>query len=517
MRRLLCFLFSGCLALLLAGCSGGGGGEVGGTTWDFLVYMDGDNNLQPYMLDSLNQLERAGSTDQVNILVLFDGKTGAYANGTILYRVTKDTGSSITSTVLQNLPEQDMSNPATLRDFIIYCQTNYPSDRTVLTLKDHGGGVWPKSAGQTPSPRGICWDDTTTGTDPWNCLTTDEVASALTQARAATGRKVDLIQMDACLMQTLEVAYEWRGQADCLVGSEEISWTDGFDYEQIVRHLLDNPGLSVKDYAVALVDDYYQTNLDHGRDTSFSALDLGQPLQDLFSAFQVFAADLAGTGDTESVVSAWAGVVSFNYFELKDLAEFVSMVRTSTSDITLRDSADAIAAAIPDVVIHHHETGGLADHAAGISITLPGNGEWWYYYAGATQYVTLALANDSQWDEFLTAFRNYAPDTCVSISWTSGNCDLGIVEPGSGTTYWSGDTAVPLYGILTPDRTYGGSECWALDRSSHALGSYDAYVWSEDYFGKVKAYITRDGITTESEITVSPGQSYLIKSLSIGE
>jgi len=47
--------------------------------------------------------------------------------------------------------------------------------------------------------RGICWDDTT-GSFPWNCLTTDEVRVALFQARAQTGKKIN---MDAVLPRCL--------------------------------------------------------------------------------------------------------------------------------------------------------------------------------------------------------------------------------------------------------------------------------------------------------------------------
>ena len=172
--------------------------------WNFLVYLAADNNLESYAIADLNEMEEIGSTDQVNVLVLidrhpeYDTSNGNWT-GTRLYYVTKDSNTSIIkSTLLAELGERDMSDPTTLRDFIIYCQTNFPADKTCLTLWNHGGGVYPRSisggkrntkssAALKNELRGICWDDTTGGT-AWDCLTTDEVARALAEARATAER-----------------------------------------------------------------------------------------------------------------------------------------------------------------------------------------------------------------------------------------------------------------------------------------------------------------------------------------
>ena len=273
--------------------------------WNFLVYLDGDNDLETQAIMDFNEMEFIGSNSQVNVLVLFDRHPDYdYSNGdwtgTRLYRVNYDTNSNvINSQLLADYGEKDMSDPATLRDFIIYCQTYYPAGHTVLTLWNHGAGVYPKAfeidktkstASDSTSAKGICWDDTS-GPRPWNCLTTDEVAAALAAARTSTGQKIDIINLDACLMQLLEVAYEWKEQADFLVGSEETIPGDGDDYDTVLGHLTGNPNVTSRDLAIQLVTDYYNYYNNAWSNTTYSALDLAA-ITGFMPAFQTLATEL---------------------------------------------------------------------------------------------------------------------------------------------------------------------------------------------------------------------------------
>ena len=44
--------------------------------WTFMVYLDADNNLEKYGIKDLNEMEKIGSTDEVNVVVLFDRWNG---------------------------------------------------------------------------------------------------------------------------------------------------------------------------------------------------------------------------------------------------------------------------------------------------------------------------------------------------------------------------------------------------------------------------------------------------------
>ncbi|MGE5558586.1 MAG: clostripain-related cysteine peptidase [Bacillota bacterium] len=392
-------------------------------TWNFLVYLDGDNNLESYAISDINEMEQIGSTADVNILVLvdripgYDSSNGDWS-GTRLYYVKQDADTStINSYLLEDLGERDMSNPATLKDFIIYCQKYFPAQHTVLTLWNHGGGVYPRSLSaperkvkeekiqrapekQSSGARGICWDDTT-GTGGFDCLTTDEVASALSNARAITGKKIDIINMDACLMQTLEVAYEWRNEADYLVGSEETVPCDGNDYDLLLGHLTATPSQTPETFAITLVDDYY-SYYSSTTYTTYSAIKLGTVFDTFMNNFKALATRLKDTSDHTGVINAWDYTTYFTNYENNDIYDFCQELITYSSDGNVTSAASNLISSFATVVIHCHNTSPYTTIAHGMYILLPGDSVIWSDYS--TEYVKLKLAMDTDWNEFISAF-----------------------------------------------------------------------------------------------------------------
>ena len=393
--------------------------------WNFLVYLDGDNNLESQAIIDVNEMEQIGSNQDVNIIVLVDRIPGYDTSNenwttTRLYYITRDSNTStISSTLLTDLGERDMSDPNTLRDFVIYCQDNFPAEKTCLTLWNHGGGVYPRSYSKDKrssvsyqssikgGARGLCWDDTT-GTSAWDCLTTDEVAIALSQARAQTGKKIDVINMDVCLTQMIEVAYEWRNEANFLVGSEETVPVDGNDYKTVLQHLTGTPSMSAQDFAKILVDDY-QSYYDGDDDTTYSYVDLGTPFTTLMNSFESFAQALYNTNDLASVYNAWWNYTTyFDYEENLDLYDLADDLSSLSEDDAVISAANSLKTAISDAV-YYKNTGIYAGSewpAYGLAVLLPTDEEW-VYYSGSDQYVTLALSQDTLWDEFILRFVEY--------------------------------------------------------------------------------------------------------------
>jgi hypothetical protein len=124
--------------------------------WTFMVYMAADNNLDPVAMEDLNEMEVAGSTADVNIIVLQD----RYGNdNTQLYRVTKEATPSteIVSTPLTGPfgTETNMGDPATLISFVEWTITNYPASHYSLIMWDHGSGWKTLKVSETPF-KGVC-------------------------------------------------------------------------------------------------------------------------------------------------------------------------------------------------------------------------------------------------------------------------------------------------------------------------------------------------------------------------
>lgn len=420
--------------LILSGCGGAGGSNIanddglGGSTppdynpkeWNFLVYFNGDTNLDLATIGNINQMELVGSTDKVRVLVLVDRAQGSKWSTTRLYYVTYDTDlNKIGSTLLFDYGEKDMSDPNTLKDFIVYCQQTFPAAHTALSIYAHGGGVWPRGVTKPDkqNSKGMSWDNTSY-TNDFDCLTTDKMAQALSQARAITSQKLDLFYLDSCIMQMTEVAYEWRNEADYLVGSEEDTFTMNnmsSDYYHILQNLntIANNGQTSRDFAVSLVDVFYAMNLSRKTTTTISAVDLAH-FNQLFPAFQDFAAKLNATGNLAEVKNAYNATTYFahdiaDFHENHDLYDFADKISTSVSDNALVAAANNLKAAIPQVVFYHKETGKYEGttpaygSAYGLAILLPKASEWTKYSSGEG-YVKLKLAQDSEWDEFIGRF-----------------------------------------------------------------------------------------------------------------
>ena len=514
--------------------------------WDFLVYMDGDNNLEGEAIADFNEMERIGSNSDVNVLVLLD-RSPDYdtSNGnwqdTRLYRVTKDNADSpsLVSEWLQDYgkAELNMADPNTLRNFIVYCQQHYPAEHTLLTLWNHGGGVRPRAIGakdkfqrslalqsafrQTPLAKGICWDDTT-GTDLWSCLTTDKVAEALAGARNITGKKIDILNLDACLMQLLEQAYEWRNEADYMVGSAEDVPSTGNAYDAVLRHLTANPNMSAASLAVTLVEDYYDNYRTQKPvpNTTYSALNL-RALPAMMPLFANFAAALKRSTDLTGIYRAAFETDYYDYPENSDLDGFAYFLAKYTTDQSLKSAAGALQTGISGAVLAHRETGIHVGAAHGLAILLPTSDEW-SNYSAANQYALLRLAQDTEWDDFI---RNYAAYTAqaigkedhmtVQITWDSGDCDLEMIE-SHGPHYiefYNVVSGTTPNGYFSPDARNGGMESYTL-KPTHAIGYYLPGFRRFSSSGTVTVAITVNGINNRYAIDIpKDGQLHVLPDL----
>ena len=148
----------------------------------------------------------------------------------------------------ENRNLKTMEDPAELTDFIKWTAENYPADRYMLVLWDHGGGV----------PYGYGVDQLGHRTDAGDRtgLSVSEVA----EAAKASGVKFDVIGFDACLMQDIEVATALEPCADYYLASQETEGGFGWYYTSAFGKLAENPGLSSEEFGKDMVSAYDQFN-----------------------------------------------------------------------------------------------------------------------------------------------------------------------------------------------------------------------------------------------------------------
>jgi len=240
--------------------------------WAILVYMAADNNLFPFALWDLYEMEaayktrdRAGSTLKTDLIVQVDG-TGTndlrrlhIFSGPVEYKEKlKDdfvNGSldNVKSPVIEKLVEKNSdSEKKRLEDFLLWAQEKYPARNTMVIVWGHGQGwksypVDDKAKGRLlertelpsfPKPKpdpsfgGIAFRQSS-GT----ALDIPALADVLGTFRAVAGKPVDVYASDACLMQMLEVGYELSPNARFLVGSAQVQSFLGLPYRRMMYEL----------------------------------------------------------------------------------------------------------------------------------------------------------------------------------------------------------------------------------------------------------------------------------------
>lgn len=374
------------------------------STWTFMVYMAGDNNLSSAGEEDLREMRRVGSTDDVNLVVQFDN---AGRHGTERYRVLRDGDD-----VVESLGETDSGDPNVLLDFIGWARARYPADRYALVLWNHGGGWEPSAMDEiaqqvrshgyrahegveraasplgrvffrpslqtilglsTPQERAICSDDGT-----GHSLDTVELGKVLEKAVEVLGAPLELLGMDACLMSSLEVACQVRPYVRYMVASEESEPNEGWPYDTVLPALVENPGLSTPDLAAHIVSAYVRSYSDraYAGDVTQAALDLSR--LDGISTALGHLADALSARLPRARTQIWSAQKQAKRFwqnTLADVGSFAAEVKRATQDAPTRAAADEVMEALQPgpgrfVVAEAHQGPGVSA-CSGVTVYLP--------------------------------------------------------------------------------------------------------------------------------------------------
>lgn len=335
--------------------------------WTFMVYLDGDNNLEGAGIEDFLQMASVGSTAKVNIVVQFDrisGEDSSYGDwtGTKRFHITPGMTPNAAN-ALMDIGEANMGDPATLIDFVNWAKSNYPAQKYALVMWNHGGG-WRKSKEDEWRDRdkkkklivkAVCWDDTNGG----DCLYMSEVKSALSSTGGA-----QLIGFDACLMGMTEVAYEIKDHGQAMVGSEETEPWYGWPYDTIIGDLTANSFWTASQLGSAIVDRYYAS---YGNDETQAAVDLTK-LDTLAGTIGTFA---------QSMIDNW-----------------------DTNENAVKSAAQDVMTKIDDAIINEkHGSGWPGAH--GMAIYFPAES---YNFDPDYNGTIIDFPNNTQWEEFLQEF-----------------------------------------------------------------------------------------------------------------
>ena len=203
--------------------------------WLFIVYAAADNdNILIDQLTNLNSLEAVGSDKNTHIVEYIDigdpkenirdwentgwTKTVNWIGARGFYIKKDDNYVDINSTVISNYGTVDSGSKDFLETCLKDAMTRFPADNICLVLNNHGGGYM-----------GLLCDYKEN-----TIMSNNDVKEAIENAEKASGKHINILGFDACVMAELEPCYEYKDVTDYILASEELASSVGWHYEEIL-------------------------------------------------------------------------------------------------------------------------------------------------------------------------------------------------------------------------------------------------------------------------------------------
>ncbi len=195
----------------------------------FMVYMAADNSLSEYALADIDEMERSSfDVSRCNVIVQADLSEYDDNPACRRWQIMPDGlyDHQISSPVIGQLGEIDSGDWHSLVSFYNWCITEFPADRYVLSIWSHGNDWY----SYPTNPNKFC-PDSESGSF-FNITAGD-----LHKAFAGLKENPDLVILDACHMQSVEVISEIIPDCNYICGSTDIVPNSGFPYAEVITEV----------------------------------------------------------------------------------------------------------------------------------------------------------------------------------------------------------------------------------------------------------------------------------------
>ena len=456
-----------------------------GQNWLVMLYQDADDRiLEKDIFVDLNEAERVGSSDRVQIVAQMDRFSGAFDGdgnwtSTKRFYVRQDDDlNRIGSQLVADLGELNMSDGNTLVDFVTWAIETFPADKHLLILSDHGMG-WPGGWSDS-SPGGSGDRSIPLASALGDQLYLMELDGALQTIQDRTGLdKFELVGLDACLMGHVEVMTALAPHARYAVLSQETEPALGWAYASFLEALQRDPDMTGAELGQLIVNSYIEEDqriLDDdaradllrdssplgglfslagpasaeqlvrqmGENSTLAALDLSA-VPSLLDSINKLSFDLQQANQSEvararsyapSFTSVFGQEVPPSYI---DLGNFVHLLKQTGAGRSGGEQADAVLAALQQAVIAEKHGSGKKG-STGVSIYFPNSQLFGSPVAGPQSYTALAsrFARESLWDDFLAFHYTGRTFEAAPREPTVPGPGTVVSGPGTGTFALSG-------------------------------------------------------------------------------
>jgi len=398
--------------------------------WTSFFWMCGDGNLGEFhmMECNIHYLEEVENSTDVNLLCINDN---IQPGDTELLKIGYGGSERLNLSDIDpsySDSELNLGDPDPLLKFLIWGAENYPAYRYNVHLVNHGGG-W----------RGMCWDETSN--DHLSLPEIREVCEGFTEH---TGRKLDILSTEGCLVGMIEFAYELVDTCDYFVGGSTYGWgaeadpdsdvwmPGNWQYDACWSELVADPGMSAEEFALAMGETFepygpwraapmipkesYSDvmavfNLSHVPDLALSVDAMAShllgkvqgPGQTINQAILINS--VIGHPETPEELHTesfsgqldWIGISTYTNYDLHDLAYMLTKATAGT--LRTQIASDVMEGVDSSIMLCRKvESGSGHPDAHGISIYIPYRSSEYN-----SQYEETLFAKDTQWDEFIKA------------------------------------------------------------------------------------------------------------------
>jgi hypothetical protein len=364
--------------------------------WTFAVFMNGDNDLDPFAVKDQEEMSQVGSSDGLNIVTLID-RNNAPASLNFIEKGKIQ--------LLKDMGEIDMGDFRELTKFVKFVAENYPARHYIVIVWNHGMG-WADKSGGRQVFKGISID-----WDSGNRITTAQLGQASAEMKNILGGKLDILAMDACLMQMAEVALVIKDSCDFIIASEESEPADGYPYTDILKAL--KKGVTPLVMAKTIVARFaasYDGGSQGKEPTTQSALQSAK-LPPVYDGINGLAKALMA-GSFATSCQAIRGKVQRIDGGHIDLLDFVDLVKAEIKDEGVQTAADKLGQALTAAIVANGTSGAKVKNAKGLAIYFPSKS-----HEFGKEYNMTAFAEMSLWDEFLLDYykKTTAPMILAAI------------------------------------------------------------------------------------------------------
>jgi len=292
------------------------------------IYMCGSNLESKYgfATQNIDELLEADIPDNTDIVIETGGTSRWWSSQNIAEdRLGRYVVRDHSLELMQDMENASMGDPDTFSSFLKWGTQNYPADRRILVIWDHGGSA----------ADGVCYDENFR----YDCLERTELETAFRDA--ALPEKFDMILFDTCYMGCLETAALVQDYARYMTASQKIVPGGGLDYKVLAQSFADNDDEA---FGRILCDAFMDKCRENGREEEA----------------QLAFYDLSGTGGVALALDLIAGgkrlsntMVGNTYQIFRSALD--AHVENGTKDINVVDLVHFVEGLSPTDVVQYEE------------------------------------------------------------------------------------------------------------------------------------------------------------------